>query len=87
VDGRPNLWAEVDIAVREEMALTLADVLVRRLGLFYEAADQALAVAPDVAARMAGMLAWDSTRTSEEVAAYRALVSSHRGFRENAAHS
>jgi glycerol-3-phosphate dehydrogenase len=83
VDGRPNLWAEVDIAVGEEMALTLADVLVRRLGLFYEASDQAVAVAPGVAARMAVMLGWDSTRTSEEVAAYRALVSSHRAFLEN----
>ena len=83
VDGRPNIWAEVDIAVREEMALTLSDVLVRRLGLFYEAADQALAVAPDVAARMAGMLGWDSTRTSDEVAAYGALVASHRAFRVN----
>jgi glycerol-3-phosphate dehydrogenase len=87
VDDRPNLWAEVDIAVREEMALTLSDVLVRRLGLFYEAADQALAVAPDVAARMAGMLGWDSTRTTEEVAAYRALVASHRAFRQNTSRS
>lgn len=87
VDGRPNLWAEVDIAIREEMALTLSDVLVRRLGLFYEAADQALAVAPDVANRMAGMLDWDSTRTANEVAAYRDLVSSHRAFREDASRS
>jgi glycerol-3-phosphate dehydrogenase len=83
MDGRPNLWAEVDLAVREEMALTLSDVLVRRLGLFYEAADQAIAVAPDVAVRMAGLLGWDSSRTSEEVATYRALVSSHRAFRED----
>jgi glycerol-3-phosphate dehydrogenase len=82
VVDRPNLWAEVDIAVREEMALTLADVLVRRLGLFYEASDQAVAVAPEVATRMAGLLSWDSTQTSREVAAYRALVSSHRAFRE-----
>src|SRR5207244_3965153 len=29
VEGRPHVWAEVDIAVHEEMALTLTDVLIR----------------------------------------------------------
>src|SRR5947208_339470 len=42
MEGRPHVWAEVDIAVREEMALTLTDVLVRRLGLSYETASQAM---------------------------------------------
>ena len=81
VEGRPHIWAEADIAVDEEMALTLTDVLVRRLGLFYEAHDQAFDQAPEVAFRMAGLLGWDATRTAREVEEYRALVTAHRAFR------
>src|SRR5437899_2153880 len=32
--ARPYTWVEVEIAVHDEMAMTLGDVLVRRLGLF-----------------------------------------------------
>ena len=81
VEGRPDVWAEVDLAVREEMAMTLTDVLVRRLGLFYEAKDQAFDAAPDVASRMGHLLGWDAGRTAREVEEYRAVVIAHRGFR------
>ena len=81
VEGRPHVWAEVDIAVHEEMALTLTDVLVRRLGLFYEAADQAFEVAQQVASRMARALGWEAARTAREVEEYRTLVTEHRAFR------
>ena len=81
VEGRPHVWAEVDIAVHEEMALTLTDVLVRRLGLFYEAPDQAFEVAADVSARMGNALGWDAERMAREVEEYRALVTEHRAFR------
>ncbi|HKW43322.1 MAG TPA: glycerol-3-phosphate dehydrogenase/oxidase, partial [Thermoplasmata archaeon] len=40
VEGAPHIWAEIDLALQEEMAVSLSDVLVRRLGLFYEAPDQ-----------------------------------------------
>ena len=83
VEGRPHVWAEVDIAVQEEMALTVTDVLVRRLGLFYEAADQAIDTAPEVASRMARQLGWDRSRVAREVEEYRALVRDHRVFRED----
>ena len=63
------------------MALTLSDVLVRRLGLFFEAREQAFDAAPEVASRMAGLLGWDPSRTEREVEEYRALVTAHRAFR------
>lgn len=78
----PYLWIEVSVAVEAEMAMTLEDVMVRRLGLFYEAADQGLAVAPKVAERVASHLGWDAPRQEAEVAAYRALVADHRKFQE-----
>ncbi len=75
-------WAEVCTAVECEMALTLADVLVRRLGLFYEARDQGLSVAKAIADRMAGHTAWTQDRIRTEVTEYEELVADHRRFRE-----
>ncbi len=80
----PYLWIEVSMAVESEMALTLEDVLVRRLGIFYESADQGLGVAPRVAERMGAHLGWDAARTEAELQAYRTLVEEHRRFREGA---
>jgi len=77
----PHVWAEVDIAMNEEMALTLADVLVRRLGLFYESPDQGAHAAAMVAERMGGVLGWDSLRMDREIRAYEDLVRAHQGFR------
>ncbi|MCI4371917.1 MAG: glycerol-3-phosphate dehydrogenase/oxidase, partial [Thermoplasmata archaeon] len=80
-DGLPHIWAEVDAAIHDEMAMTSADVLVRRLGFFYEAPDQGLAVAPAVAERIARSLGWDARRTEQDIGEYRELVSMHRRFR------
>ncbi len=79
--GLPYRWVEVDAAVECEMALTLEDVMVRRLGLFYEAADQGSAVSTSVAERVGAHLGWDAARRASEVAAYRSLVAAHRAFR------
>ena len=81
IEELPHTWAELDIAVHEEMAMTLADVLVRRLGLFYEDSDQALEAAPEAAERMARVLGWDGIRTARETEEYRDLVAAHRRFR------
>jgi glycerol-3-phosphate dehydrogenase len=80
-EGMPHVWAEVELALRDEMAMTLEDVLVRRLGLFYEARDQGLEAAPRVAARMAGEMGWDPLAVDREVRAYRERVAAHRRFR------
>jgi len=79
----PFVWAEVDAAVEAEMAQTLADVMVRRLGLFYESMDQGRTVAPLVAARIAPRLGWTADRVTEEIRAYGALIDDHRRFRED----
>ena len=79
----PFVWAEVDAAVEAEMAQTLADVMVRRLGLFYESMDQGRTVAPLVAARIAPHLGWTADRVTEEIRAYGALIDDHRRFRED----
>ncbi|HEY7956675.1 MAG TPA: glycerol-3-phosphate dehydrogenase [Polyangia bacterium] len=77
----PYLLAQVDVAVEEEQAETVDDVLGRRVPLLLRARDQGLAAAPEVAARMASKLGWSPARAEEEVARYRAIVETTRAFR------
>jgi glycerol-3-phosphate dehydrogenase len=79
--GRPEIWAEVTHAVEREMALRIQDVLVRRLHLFYEYAEQATAVVTPVAQRMKKLLGWDEVREAEELVDYFRVVERARMFR------
>jgi glycerol-3-phosphate dehydrogenase len=75
----PYRWSEVDRAVREEMALTLDDVLSRRTRASFldEAASRRCAGL--VAARMARWLGRDAAWIAREVAAFEAVNGSgHR---------
>lgn len=81
VPGRPEIWAEVAHAVEREMAVRVQDVLIRRLHLFYEYAEQAAAVAAPVAQRMKKLLGWDDVREAEELVDYFRLVQRARVFR------
>jgi glycerol-3-phosphate dehydrogenase len=74
VAGRPFLEAEVAWAVRHELALSLDDVLSRRLRLSAELADRGAAVAPRVAEIMAADLGWGETRRALEVESYLTLA-------------
>ncbi len=81
VEGMPFTLDEVAHAVRCESANTLADVLVRRLPVFYEAPDQGLECVDAVADCMAELLGWDSDRRLKEISAYRAVVAHSRRWR------
>jgi glycerol-3-phosphate dehydrogenase len=82
LDGFPYVWAEIAHAVEHEMALTLTDVLIRRLHLYYEARDGGLAVARQVAERMAREpgIGWDAAEVERQVERYRQAVEATRGF-------
>jgi glycerol-3-phosphate dehydrogenase len=75
------VMAQVDVAVDEEQALTVEDVLGRRLQLLLRARDQGLGCTERVAARMATRLGWDAARTEREIEHYRAVVADTRRFR------
>ena len=77
----PSLFAQVDLAVDDEFARTLDDVLGRRVPLILRARDQGLGIAPKVAARMAAKLGWSAERTEKELEQYRASVAASRAFR------
>lgn len=80
------IMAQVSWATRHEHAETLEDMLVRRLQVFYRAADQGIGCARKVAARMAELLGHDSAWIESQVATYGQLVElSRRGVRALAA--
>jgi glycerol-3-phosphate dehydrogenase len=81
VAGLPYLWGEVPHALRREMALTLEDLLRRRMHLFYEADDGGLGVARAVAERMAEHpgIGWSRAQVEAQVEAYRGEVKRTRG--------
>lgn len=78
---QPYLMAEVDLAVQEEEALRLDDVLGRRLPLLLRGRDQGLGCAERVAQRMAALLEWTPEKTASELKSYRDIVATSRQFR------
>jgi glycerol-3-phosphate dehydrogenase len=78
VSGLPNVRAEVLHAVREEMALTLDDVLTRRIPARWLAAGASDEAAAEVAAMVAPELGWSDDETARQVDAYRAAVAGDR---------
>lgn len=77
VPGRPFLEAEVAWAARHELALSVDDVLSRRLRLSAELRDRE-AVTATVASILARELGWDQARCERERAAY--LASAEREY-------
>ncbi len=77
----PYIRAEVVHAVRNEMAITLIDVLARRVHLLLEERNQGLDQAEAVAAQMARELGWTDDEQKRQVALYRAEVERTRAYR------
>jgi glycerol-3-phosphate dehydrogenase len=77
----PYVWAEIDFAVQEDLAVTVEDVLGRRVPLLLTARDQGLAVGERVARRMAELCGWDAALTQRNLDEYRAEVELSRRWR------
>ena len=84
VEGRPEILAQVDYAVKHELAATVRDALIRRTQLFFRDHDQGLGCAESVAERMGELLAWDPDRQAQEILAYQKEVALSRRWREDA---
>ena len=78
VEGEDHLEAEVAWAARHELALSIDDVLARRMRIVHELPDRAAAIAPRVAAILGAELGWDETRQSSEVESF--LAGARREF-------
>ena len=75
----PTIMAEVVYAVRAEGALTITDVLERRLHLAIESADHGVGIAPLVATLLATELGWSDTDIQTQLADYSRYVTIHDG--------
>lgn len=79
----PFLMLEVDIAVQEELAQRIDDVLGRRVPLLLLSRDLGMRCVERVADRMAPLLGWDATQRAAEVALYRDAVALATAFRSS----
>lgn len=77
-DGVDHIQAEVAWAARKELALSLDDVLARRMRLAQELPDRGASIAPGVAAVLGAELGWDEERQAAEVERY--LETAHREY-------
>jgi glycerol-3-phosphate dehydrogenase len=75
----PYLRAEVVHACRAELALTLEDLLARRLHIAIEDRSRGLGVVADAAALMAGELGWGDEERAAHLAAYDQYVRAEAG--------
>lgn len=78
VEGEDHLEVEVAWAARHELALSIDDVLARRMRIVHELPDRAAGIAPRVAAILGAELGWDAARQSVEVETF--LAGARREF-------
>ena len=70
VDGEDHLEAEVAWAARHELALSIDDVLARRMRIVHELPDRAASIATRVASILGAELGWDEARQAAEVSTF-----------------
>ncbi len=67
VPGAPAIGAEVIHAIRNELATSISDFLVRRTSMVWRDPASAIAAAPEVARLMGAELGWDRARIEREI--------------------
>jgi glycerol-3-phosphate dehydrogenase len=86
VAGHPAIKAELVHAVRREMAITLTDLLIRRVHIFYEVIGHAVPELGSVVDLAAEELGWDAGRKASELAAYLQVIQDAMAFRDDLRH-
>jgi glycerol-3-phosphate dehydrogenase len=82
VPGRVEIMAQVDFGVREELAASVSDVLIRRTQIFLRDHDQGLGSVGKVANRMAELIGWSAAERQKSIDDYRAEVALSRKWKE-----
>lgn len=72
--GQSWNYGDATNAVQNEMACTLADILIRRTKVAFASRDHGIPAAPRVAAAVARHLGWDDAECARQVETYRAEV-------------
>jgi glycerol-3-phosphate dehydrogenase len=74
VEGAPPIQAEVAYGIRQEMALTIEDILARRIGLQLYSWRNAIRAAPAVGSLLAQELGWPAAEAHSAVEQYVAKI-------------
>lgn len=82
IEGRPEILAQVDFAVDEELAATVSDIMIRRTQIFFRDFDQGLSAAEKIADRMATLIGWDEDERQRWLEAYRGEVALSRRWKQ-----
>jgi glycerol-3-phosphate dehydrogenase len=82
VPGRVEIMAQVDFGVREELAASVSDVMIRRTQIFFRDFAQGLGSVEKVAARMGELIGWSEQERQKSVDAYKAEVALSQRWRE-----
>ena len=81
VPGRPEILAQIDHAVQQELCATVTGALQLRTQLYFRERDQGLGCVDRVASRMAVLLGWTDAQRDRQVAAYAEEVALSRRWR------
>ena len=82
VPGRVEIMAQVDFGVKEELAASVSDIMIRRTQIFFRDADQGLGAAEKVAARMAHLIGWSDEEKQKSIDAYKVEVALSQRWKE-----
>ena len=82
IEDLPYIWAEVPYAIENEMAMTVDDVLERRMHLLTEARDLGIGAAPQVAQRLGEFLDWGKTQVDQNLGAFQDKVDLTSAFKK-----
>lgn len=82
IPGRVEIMAQVDFGVREELAATVSDILIRRTQIFFRDYDQGLSAVGKVADRMGELIGWSEAEKQKSVDDYEAEVALSRKWKE-----
>ena len=80
---RPEILAQVDFGVHEELAATVLDIIKQRTQLFYRDTNQGLDAIPMVADRMATLLAWNDDAKAASITACQDDIARSRRWRKD----
>lgn len=69
-EGRPEILAQIDWGVTQELAATVTDILLQRTQIYYKAEDQGVGAVRRVAQHMAELLDWDDQTVDEQIERY-----------------
>lgn len=82
IQGRIEIMAQVDFGVREELAASISDIMIRRTQIFFRDYEQGLGSVDKVADRMATLIGWSEAEKQKSIDDYKAEVALSQKWKE-----